>query len=395
MPIHALKYRNNASLRHLRQLVLYWTRVSWFTATMTKRKHHFVPRFYLAAFQSAPRRVHLCNLKSGLAVKDASLKSQCYRRSFYGEANLAEDHLAALEAMAAPVLRTIRTERALPRAGTAPYLTLLAFVTAQLLRTTVAARRTETHVDKTMKQIHSRDPRLSGFDLETIRFGYAHPALVALGGLPQMLEAVEDLRGHLVISAGARFLTSDNPAFRYNQYCEGISHVGITGALCRGFEIFLPLAPDQYLVLYDDTTYKVRLLDSFSRCSSATAADEVELNRVQLVSADENVYFSGWELAEGIRSRLADTARDRIPDPTVVQEYGQDDDPNRSLLHTFERTPNLKLELSFLAVRRRRERIPVESRAGDYRKTTTVPAPTDPPGVGGGTVTFSRFLGRR
>ena len=362
---------------------------------MTKRKHHFVPKFYLSAFQSAAKRIHLCNLRSGLTVEGASLKNQCYRRGFYGEADDVEDTLASLETLAAPVLQTIRTEKVLPRGGTDQYLALLAFVAAQTLRTTVVASRTDAHVDKMMKQAHSRDPRFGGVDIETVRFAYVHPVLAALGGLPSMLDAIADLRGHLVISAKARFMTSDNPAFRYNQYCEGIDHVGTTGALCRGFEIFIPLAPDLYLVLYDDTTYRVRPLERFSRRSTATASDEVALNKIQLVSADENVYFSDWAHAEAVERRLADITRDRIADPTVVQEYGQDDDPNSSLLHTFERTPNLNLALSFLLLRRRLRRIPLESRAGDYRKRTPMPAPPDPPGLRGRTVTFSRFLGRR
>jgi hypothetical protein len=362
---------------------------------MTRRKHHFVPRFYLGAFRSAPRRIHLCNLRSGIVVKDASLKDQCYKRGFYGEAEEVEDALALLEDQAASVLREIRACRALPRPGTSEHLALLAFVAMQVLRTTVAASRVDASVDKTLKQVYSRDPRWVGVDFEAIRIGYERPVLGALQSLPWMLDAIGDLSGHLVISTKESFVTSDNPAFRYNQYCEGIEHAGTLGALCKGFEIFVPLAPALYLLLYDTTTYSVKCFARYSGRSVATSSDVVALNTTQFVSADEHIYFSDWRQSEGIKSHLPRMMGHRIADPTVVVEYGQDDDPNSSLLHTFERAPNLNLTLSCLRLRRRASRVPLQARARQHRKSMPMPHSPEPPGLRERAVTFSRFLGRR
>jgi len=362
---------------------------------MAKGKHHFVPKFYLSVFQSAPRQIHLYNLRTGLAVQDASLRDQCYRRKFYGQRDDTEDALAVLEDHAAAVLRSIRTQKVLPTAGTEEYVTLLAFVALQVLRTTTAASRTNVHVDKMIKQVFSGDPRLASADLEAVQFGYKDPVLASLRGLPHMLDAIADLRGHLAISTENSFLTSDNPAFRYNQYCEDSQHMGTTGALCRGFEIFIPLAPDLHLILYDGTTYKVRPLDRFSHRSGATQSDVDALNMIQLVSADEHVYFSDWRLTEHIRRLMQDITRHRLADPTVVVEYGQDDNPNRSLLHAFTHTPYLKLKLSFLKLKRRSRRVPLQDRIRDYRKTIPISLPPEPPDLRGRTVSFSRFLGQR
>lgn len=74
---------------------------------MSKRRQHYVPKFYLRAFQSAPRRIHLYHLTSRSAVEHASLRDQCYIHKFYGPSEEIEDGLAELEGVAAPVVRSI------------------------------------------------------------------------------------------------------------------------------------------------------------------------------------------------------------------------------------------------------------------------------------------------
>ena len=73
-----------------------------------------------------------------------------------------------------------------------------------------------------------------------------------------MKEAISDLKVHLVWSPHQVFLTSDNPIFKYNQYCEGVRFSGVTGGGSRGLQIFVPLSPYLHLILYDDRTYRVR-----------------------------------------------------------------------------------------------------------------------------------------
>ena len=130
-----------------------------------------------------------------------------------------------------------------------------------------------------MKQVHSGDPRIANVDLEAMRFGYTDPVLASLQSLPAMLDAISDLHGHLLVSTTNDFITSDNPAFKYNQYCEEVQHMGITGALCSGLQIFLPLTPQLHLLLYDPATYKVRRSERYSRRSTATVGAPVPRRR--------------------------------------------------------------------------------------------------------------------
>jgi len=337
----------------------------------------------------------LYNFDSARAVADASLRDQCYRRKFYGPSDDIEDALATLESKAAPVFQSIRANRTLPALLTEEYETLLAFVALQVLRTSVVANRVDARVDKMMKQVHADDPRIAKEDLEAMHFGYADPVLASLRSLPAMLDAISDLHGHLLLSTTGDFITSDNPAFKYNQYCEEVQHMGTTGALCSGLQIFMPMTPELQLLLYDPVTYKVKRSERYSRRSIATQSDIDQMNSIQLISAGENVYSSDWRLLEHIGRLVPIATARRIADPTVVQEYGQDGNPNSSLLHTFERTPCLKLELSFLSIRWRVRSVPLADRPRRYRKALPMPPMPEPPHPKDRTVTFSRFIGRR
>lgn len=145
-----------------------------------KNKHHFVPRFYLGAFQSAPRRINVLGVNFSREIQNASLRDQCYRRKFYGNSDTIEDALGLMESHAARVLKAIQSTEMLFAEGSEEHGTLLAFVAFQLLRTAVAAARVNTVIDKTTKQVHSHDQRISSEELESAQFGFDDPVLFAV-----------------------------------------------------------------------------------------------------------------------------------------------------------------------------------------------------------------------
>lgn len=79
-----------------------------------KKKHHFVPRFYLSAFRSAPKRIHLLGVDSTHAIPDVGIRDQCYRHRFHGPRNEVEDALGRMEGRTAKVIRPIDSD-GLPR----------------------------------------------------------------------------------------------------------------------------------------------------------------------------------------------------------------------------------------------------------------------------------------
>lgn len=362
---------------------------------MAKNKHHFVSRFYLRAFQSAEDRINILGVGTPLEVKDGSLRDQCYERKFYGKSDEVEDALAELETRAGAVLKSVHIEERLPLRDSEEYATLLAFVTFQMLRTKSVADEVNSIVDKTTKQVHHDNPEVSRDELESSTFGYDHSVLLALASAPYMLAAIADLEAVLVVSGNGTFITSDHPAFRYNQYCEGVDYQGTCGAASKGFQVFFPLSPRLCLVLYDKAVYSVPRVDRSKRRTIASQADTEMLNAMQMVSAQENVYFSNWEHVQALQQLLDRVRGLRIPDSTVVQEYGHDSDPNRSLLVTFVRSPNLSVALSFLRVRWKAQRVGLHDRAQAVRREAALPPVPEVPEQYRGPATFSTFKGRR
>ncbi len=325
------------------------------------------------------------------APRKVSLKDQCYQHRFYGPTDQLEDNLATLESHIAPVLQAIQSDKTLPPSGENHYEMLLIFVALQLLRTTAAAARVNASVDKMTKQVFSRDTRLEGIDMDSVHFGYDHPVLMSLSTLEFMVSAIADLKAHLVLADNGTFITSDNPVFRYDQYCEGAHNVGTTGGLNRGLQLFLPLSPSALLLLYDGSVYKVG--DRTTNLVSTSIQDIERLNMMQLISAVENVYFSDWKERESIQYLAPRAERHRNPDPTRVLEYMSEDNENHSLLHLFEHIPNLKLNLSFLTIRRNARRLPLYKRLREYRKPLPIPDPPVPPHLRGRMVRYSRPRG--
>ena len=94
---------------------------------MPKRKHHYVPKFYLRAFASASDRINLYNFKRDLFVENAALKDQCYKHRFHGTTDDLEDTLCKVESDMAPVLKNVSKNVALPRFGSEEYSILIFF----------------------------------------------------------------------------------------------------------------------------------------------------------------------------------------------------------------------------------------------------------------------------
>ena len=159
-------------------------------------------------------------------------------------------------------------------------------------------------------------------------FGIIAPDLMPVYNLlmlDDVVEAIKDLK-FLVLNADVDvFITSDNPVFKYNQYCQGVQNFGTTGAGQTGLQIFLPLSPRDQLVLYDGKVY------DHVKSRTPNPKDIDMINSIQVVSAENNLYFSEWNLLERIESLVPSGTLHRADDFTVLEEFNNDEDEDESV----------------------------------------------------------------
>jgi Protein of unknown function (DUF4238) len=328
------------------------------------KRHHFVPRFYLEAFSSAPRRIDLLNLKRCHLIAGASLRDQCYAHRLYGADDSIESALAGLEGAAANVFRGLREHRIIPGGGTAERDTLILFIGLQLARTT-AAQASAVVAARLMADVAFDGSPPPGYEMSPV-----DAMRLTLSNGPVMAATIRDLAATLILACpGVSFATSDNPVFRYNTYCEGITDTGVTGTQCRGLQLFFPVSPQLLLYLFDAGVYKLQR--SGPRLATATEKDMEGLNRLQLVGARENVYFATPDLGSWLLASASGLQSTREVSTSRITRAVDVDDERSELLHQYAPMPQLTLQLSFVSIRRNALGIPLSDRArkvrGPYR----------------------------
>ena len=330
-----------------------------------KKRHHYVPRFYLKAFASNPsdpKRIHIYNLTRNIPIANASLRDQCYAHKLYGEDDTIEDAFSVVEGAAAQLIARMRTERRAPHSGTDDHRLLRVFMAYQMARTESAIARVVAYVKALERAAFTgkKAPEEWG--------GPEDQAMaISLSTAPVVADSLADLAMTIVQAhPGSTFIVSDSPVFLYNQYCQGVKHFGVTGAQNEGLQIFFPLSPSVLLFLYDKWVYKVGSRDV--NHVTASTEDMHALNRLQFVSARENVYFSDWSVAARCKAFAGDVAKVRSRIRPHVNVAVAENDDRQELLHAFVSMPQLGIDFSFVSIRRNARRVKVIDRARRNRR---------------------------
>jgi len=225
-------------------------------------RHHFVPQFYLRLFSADGRRVHLYNFSRDRLILGASIKGQCARYNFHDFAPGLEEAFAKLEGEVNEIILKILETRVLPPPNSEERETLGTYIVFQKLRTGRAASEVDATTDFIGKQLLKESPELDGADLDQFEIRDAYPIAIPLKVAAEVSWIVSDLRMHLFFNNTPReFITSDDPVIAHNQYCEGITHLGVTGLNNRGLQLFWPISPKHLVMLFDAVVYKVDRAD--------------------------------------------------------------------------------------------------------------------------------------
>lgn len=243
------------------------------------KKHHFVPQFYLKIFSPDGKSISLFNKRTSKTVVSTGIKTQCYRDYFYGKDLTLEKSLGQLEGSTANIFRIMISSTSIPQRKDEMYNQLLHYVAIQISRTTYASDEISQIRNLTSKYGYLKP--IKGSECPQTAIKYSIP----------LLSAFYSLSTKLVINhTKEKFITSDNPCPFYNVLTEKLNIYGGSHINSLGLKIFFPISPDLMIIFYDEGIYK--LGDKKSNLIQLNyLSDAVELNKLQLVSSEQNVYF--------------------------------------------------------------------------------------------------------
>lgn len=331
------------------------------------KAQHYVPQFYLRNF-GVGNSVALFNLKRRTHFDSASIPGQCQRPYLYGKDGPVEPLLTEIERRAANAIRDIVAQSTISDDPEA-YVALIRFIVIQHGRTPLAAAIFNRMSTKMSRAI-LRTPGVLKPELREHVDGV---------GVEWKMPEVEGVRialttGHLLLDLTATllvnetntdFITSDCPAVLFNPWCRGWKAGGVTGWACAGLQVYLPLSPRHILLLWNPEIYSMsggprrELRISHPR-------DVYGLNAVRLLSVQSNLYYRpDAATAKAIDALPFHWHSDRVEALRLHRAHSDEDDSY--LMHFYEEQPDVKLDLSFLDVRREMRRVPLAQRARTWR----------------------------
>ena len=259
------------------------------------KKQHYVPKFLLRKFSRSGADINLLALRTNSRILGASLKTQCYRDHYYGKDGSIEKGFSEMEAATSAVLGEL-SEDHLEGLSDEDLRVLLYFTHYQSLRTVGAEVEIKDMMRGVLMELLKTSPKISAEDIEgvgiEINTSTAETLILAAKTLPVLF----DLKFKFLINPHElQFVISDNPVAFYNQFAENtkaFSYIqGATGLAAKGLQIFLPLSPRVQMALYDPATYQYGSPRKLT--CGVSAKDVALLNRLQIIGADDCVYFLG------------------------------------------------------------------------------------------------------
>ena len=176
----------------------------------------------------------------------------------------------------------------------------------------------------------------------------------------------------LVNDADEVFVTSDNPIVMYNQLMNFNTFGSNCGYACKGVQVFVPLDSRKTMILYDRDVYRVGN-ESEPVVRITNIQDVYELNTLQFVSAQDNIYYEDPNFnAAALHKKAKPFLRTHKSD---VGAYPQPDEPNKTtvqIVRTSQVDIRTHLSLSFVSVRASAKRWREKTRVMNERPVTFI-----------------------
>jgi Protein of unknown function (DUF4238) len=286
--------------------------------------HHFVPQFHLRQFAIDERQlsVGLFMICKSKFIPRASIKTQASRHKLYG-ATAREKMIGQIEGMCSITINTMLKQRVVPEPTSRDHGNLLVHVALQSGRTPEAGQQWEDSATQLMQTIMKQnpEPRFAPEDFDKVRIRMRNPVDEIMAIRLSTLLTLADLKYALLLNpTGIPFITSNHPVVYYNQFFERRRQViGSGGAAVKGLQIFFPVSPTHYLIFYDGGVYDFGKGVMRGIAVKATDADVRALNGLQVISAQDHLYFDAAVSETQIRA-LVDEFRPKRQDSPLIQK---------------------------------------------------------------------------
>lgn len=314
------------------------------------KRHHFVPKFYLKRFSKDGKSIDIFNIPNQKLISGGKLKTQCFRDYLYGKEPDFEHNLANLEGVAATILCRLGDTAFSPTQNSQEWFDLLLYIIVQHSRTVAAINDLDQMTDSLLKRFLSHEPKFAERDPSKFRIRMKDSSQLAVSYGAMALPLATDLSLKILRSPKSNaFITSDNPIVYYNRLLEDDSLHSHCGIACKGLMIFAPISPQVTLLFYDKDVYNVG--SSTERRLLVLRSDDVEqINGLQYVSADENVYFRG-EFPSSLPGKMDVFRRETRTKMEIFDRQG-DASKGSELIATCLQDIRINLSLSFVRLKK-------------------------------------------
>lgn len=312
-----------------------------------KVNHHFVPQFYLKNFSDDKKSIGMFLSQRQLYVKKASIRKQAFKKNLYGQNADIENLLMEIEGVAAKCIRNILNSFQLPSKGSSEYELICLFLLLSEARVEKTAESMNNFINQQMKLTMKMDKNFEINDhlIEKANIGLDIPNLPSMQIVAEIYPILFDLSMILIISdCDRRFITSDNPLTRYNQFYVfrnyqlrgyGLGNVGI--------QLFYPLSPKVCLLMHDSSAYKCDQLNGqILRITKGKQIDE--LNKLFYLNSFDYIYFCS-EIPESYIRRVTNGL---TPANNIKKEVNIFGSADSALIHYQQSFVKQKIKLPFM-----------------------------------------------
>lgn len=267
---------------------------------MTKKKrHHYIPRFYLKRFSinNEGKALGLYNLENKKIIQNAPLKSQAYENFLYGEDDEVENTLAHMESNVARMFNYWTEDKLLypPPTESNGFKLLKRFILYQAFRTPKSGEKTMHKINEGMKTFIKEFKKDLWDKIKEGTLTHENPVLLSLIHSAEYEHLLNHLECKFIVNLSQlSFITSDSPVIFYNQLMEKAKcYIGATGLVAKGLQVFYPIHPRLMICLYDSTVYNFGN-DSEGCCSTESVSEIHQLNGLQFINCKSQIFFNDF-----------------------------------------------------------------------------------------------------